>query len=186
MKHLILLIGFLGNDTSQQPKVDPAAVEKLKELKKLVLKADPDIPKWLGHVKETSKQISDKQLPGLEHYVLRSKDKALQSVAFHLFIHRSRFDTAAKLIVLTMGNEKNPSYVVWKTWEYCYGERKDYMTLSKHFGEALLRQFEKGDKKTKLTVAMIFSKGEAESKLSTKEFRKLIFRNEKKKGVKKK
>jgi hypothetical protein len=58
------------------------------------------------------------------------------------------------------------------------------MTLSKKFGEALMRQFDMGDKKTKLTVAKIFSKGEAEAKLSTKEFRKLIFRNENKKKVK--
>jgi hypothetical protein len=186
MKLLILFVGLLAADPKKQPKVDPAAVQKLQELEKLVLKAEPTIPKWLNLVKETSKQIPDKQLPGLEHYILQSKDEHLRAVAWFVFIERSRFDTAAKLTVANMAKEKNPSYVVWKTWEHCYGERKDYMALSKKFGEALLRQFDKGDKKTKLTVARIFSRGEAEAKMSTKALRKLIFRNENKKTDKKK
>ena len=73
-----------------------------------------------------------------------------------------------------MDAKENREYRMWKWWEYNFREREDFKDLSRPIGDALLRQFEKGNADYKLVVAELFGKGPAETQLTLKEFKQAI------------
>lgn len=129
----------------------------------------------LAAIKELSKKIPDDRLPIVEEFGLTDDAKDFRFGFVYLLVERNRFDSAARLIVKRMAEtEQDHEYIMWKWWEGNFGERENYKELSHQIGDALLRQFDNGDEKTKLIVAEIFGKGKTEATMNLSEFKKAI------------
>ena len=129
----------------------------------------------LKAIRELSKQIPDSQLPIVEKYGLSDEAKDLQFPFALLLIERNSYDPAARLIVNRLGKQvKHRQYAMWNWWESHFGKRENAKELTRRITESFLREFDKGDPKTKLVVAQIFGKGETESKMTLEDFKKSI------------
>jgi hypothetical protein len=129
----------------------------------------------LAALKELSKKIPDERLPVVEKFSLNDDAKDLRFGFAFLLVERASYDPAARLIAKSLSEEeKDREYKMWKWWEFSFGKRKDYKELTHRITAALLRQFDKGDEKTKIVVAEIFGKGKTEAKMSLGEFKKSI------------
>lgn len=129
----------------------------------------------LQALRELSKQIPDSQLPIVEKYGLSDDAKDLQFPFALLLIERSSYDPAARLIVNRLGKQvKHRQYTMWNWWGSHFGKREDSKELTRRITESFLREFDKGDAKTKLVVAQVFGKGETESKMTLEDFKKSI------------
>lgn len=171
---LATVSGIATAESKKQTSITPETRKQLRKLIAQIEEVDPDFPKMRATLAAGSKKFSAKQLKSMELHVLKSNDDKIKGISLHIFIHRDRFAAAAKLTVASSADQKEPAYGIWKTWEHIYGKRKDYKALTRKFGLALLHEFESGDKKTKLIVSRIFSKGEGGAKMSNAEFRKAV------------
>ncbi len=119
--------------------------------------------------------IDDRQLPAVEQFALSDEAKPVAWVLIYLLVDRGQMDAAAHVIVHDLRTRpENRRYGMWKWWEYRFGERTDYMDMSRRIGESLLRQFETGTPEDKLVVAELFGKGPEEAKLTVDEFKTAI------------
>ncbi len=132
------------------------------------------VDEFLAATKELSKKIPDEQLPKVETFGLSRDAKGMRFAFVPLLVDRGKYDSAARLIIKDLDESGKDREYMWKWWETMFGERKEYKELSHQFGEARLRQFDHGDDKTRLIVAEIFGKGEAETKMSLDDFKKAI------------
>ena len=66
------------------------------------------------------------------------------------------------------------AFSVWKAWHAHFSRRDDFDALTREIGDALLAEFDRGDHATRVAVAMLFGRGEAEAALSTIDFRRAV------------
>ena len=167
---------------AEPPKAPDAATVKLLqefeasfEAKMKDVKVDDQFKTISAELKNLSQNLSDSQLPDVEHYALTKDGEGMRWWLAFFFVERGKLDSAAHLFVDALVRKKeNRSYVMWKYWESCLGERKDFKELSRNFGSALVRQFEVGNAEYKQVVAELFGKGETEAKMSVEDFKKAI------------
>ncbi len=100
-----------------------------------------------------------------------------------LLVDRDCYDAAAHVLIKSFSEapKDRREYGMWKWWETMFGERKDYDTMKHRIVDALLRRFENADESEKLVLADVFGKGEKESKMSLRDFKKAIDYNYSKK-----
>lgn len=136
---------------------------------------DEQLTRAIPAIKDLSAKISDDHLSAVEQFALTKDGKTVRWVLARLLVERDKFDFVAHVLVADLAENKDErSYRMWKWWEYNFGERKDFMELSRKIGIALIEQFENGNADYKLVVAELFGKGEAEAKLTTNQFKTAI------------
>ena len=136
--------------------------------------ADTEVAKASAEIDSLSKRIPDEKLARVESFAVSEDGKVVRWPLGKLLVERGRFDSAAHVFVVALQNQTERSYGMWKWWETCFGERKDYQDLSRKIGVSFMHQFESGDANVRLVVAELFGKGEVEAKLSADEFKKAI------------
>lgn len=173
MTGLMFAVAAVVFPPAQKAKLHGPTVKLLEEFKKFVA-TEPGDRAALKRLNKLNKSIADKHLKTVEAFGARKSSRPIAFALLRLLAERSRYDSAAHLATVHLDSAKDPQYAMWKWWEYNFGERKEYLKMSKLYSAALVRRFEKGDKATKLTVAKIFGKGEAEAKMSVADFKKAI------------
>jgi hypothetical protein len=124
---------------------------------------------------EFEQTIKDDELATVDDFAESKEGERIRWLLVRLFIDRGKFDAAAKTAAFDLvAHPKDREYRLWKWWEVGFSDRKDYNDLTRSFTDALLRQFAAGNAETKLVVAEVFGKGEAESKLPLVEFKTAI------------
>jgi len=121
-------------------------------------------------LKQLEASIADKNLLKVENFARVNAETAVAFPMIHLLVVRGRFETAAEVAIKALTTKENRQYVMWKWWEYNFGERNDYTGLSRQIGLAYLQQFEKGDLSTRAVIADIYGR----KNLSVDEFKKVI------------
>lgn len=166
LKALSARIGAIiaGEESVTLEDSDPGA-DSLTDQDRMVFKAAVDF----------GKTLSDKECFAATEFALSDDGKSLRWLLAYLMVDRGRFDDVARLVVADLRDDiENRSYRTWKWWEVSFGERKDYMRMSRQFGDALLRQFDAGNDETRIVIAELFGKGSEEAKLGLAEFKRAI------------
>ncbi len=70
-----------------------------------------------------------------------------------------RYSEAARLAVQELsGDYPDRKYALWKWWETMFGERSDYLTMSKDFGNSLFALYDQSPAETRHLIADIFNR----------------------------
>ena len=118
------------------------------------------------------KGITVHDLPKLEEF---AREHGRAWFVIPIFVRRSQFDPVARLATGALSKSDNRGYSMWKWWETMFGERADYMKLSKNLGLAFASLYEKSDHATRTVIADIFDK----KPMPAEKFRRFIEGNTK-------
>ena len=119
-------------------------------------------------------RIRDSDLPRVEEFALEETSRPAGFAFVRLLIDRDRFAGAARVALKSLEGRESPAYAMWKWWDANFGNRPNSKELSLRFVDGLLIEFERGTAARRLLIATLFSKGEAESRLSVAEFKRVI------------
>jgi hypothetical protein len=154
---------------------DPETIKKLRAFLAIAGKQGVKDETVLKSLDELKLAVKDDKLATVERFAVSEEGKIVAWPLARFLLEKRQTDAATNILVTRLADQKeNRAYAMWKWWEANFAERKDYQALCTQITESLLRQFEKGGKERKQVVAELFGKGEAESQLSTEQFRLLI------------
>ncbi len=168
-----------SDPTNTADRVDLETIEKLRRFKRLHEEKPRDDETGLRAMSALSSEIPETQLSTVEQFAATEEAEPVVWPLIRLLVERGRLEAAAGRIVDTL--QRNPEqrkYRMWKWWEYNFGDRADYMELSRKIGDALLDEFAKGPNERKEVIVEIFGKGPAEARLTPEQFRGIISRSE--------
>ena len=178
----LLLYTVASAAAEPPPAPDATTVAQLKEFSislNAALKdvhGDDQVTIATAELNKLSKKISDEHLSSVEQFALSKDGESIRWLLAIFMVERGKFDSAANLFLFELAKKQQGDrrYAMWKSWEYYFGERKDYLELSRRIGISLVHQFEIGNADYRLVIAELFGKGAAEAKLSLDEFKKAI------------
>ena len=100
--------------------------------------------------------------------------------AIKRLIQSKEYARAARAAVEELeGNYPDRQYAMWKWWETMFGERKDYMELSRRFGECLFEIDDESEASRRRVICEIFDRPKFDVSKSGRDLRAAIESKEK-------